>query len=124
MSIIKSINQLVVDIQTKCAVNCGFGNKDLGAEDYPYVKVIPDSSFNIGGTYDSVINYDVTLKIIVAKDNELDGLEVLEKLICALSDLSRCAGHSIGGDGNSTYTANTYEITIPFTLKTIQIPRS
>jgi len=124
MSIIKSITDLVIDLQKKVKVNVSFGNKDHGSEDYPLIQIIPDESFTISNTYESMINYTVTLKIIVARNNELEGLEVLERLLCNLDNFAKCGGHEIGGDGESSYTTNTYEITLPFTFKIIQIPRS
>jgi len=122
MSISSECLELVKHIQSKTKTNCYFGNKNYGADDYPLIKVIPDTDFSLIENSESFfIDYELTIKIIVGRENELEALKVFESLFCALSSFGECQGHKFGESGQAEYTANTYEITLKYILKIIKI---
>ncbi len=90
MSISSECLELVKAIQSKTKTNCYFGNKNYGADDYPLIKVIPDTEFSLIENSESFfIDYELTIKIIVGRENELEALKVFESLFCARKRASR-----------------------------------
>ena len=65
-------------INSECKVRCQIGKIDPTPDDYPLVNIIPDRTIPL--TYDNrqliLVNFPVTLKIIVADDNVIDAMEV------------------------------------------------
>ncbi len=111
-------------ITSECKVMCEIGDRDLGEDEYPFVKIIPDLEFNIyyfNEKLDS-IDFPITLKIIVRKTEEIKALEVLENLIKKLNQYNKEKGHKLSEDRNTPEyndDTKTFEISLIYILKII-----
>jgi len=121
--IFSEIFDLVEYINSACKVSCEFGDRDLGSDEYPFVKVLMDEEFDLfkANRLSTFTNIPLTIKIIVRKGNERDALEVLEKLGQKINQFNSQRGHQVGESATPEYVdeTKTYEISISYILKLI-----
>lgn len=111
-------------ITSTCKVMCEIGNRNLGEDEYPSVKIVPDLEFNIyyANSRMDTIDFPITLKIIVRKTEEIKALEVLENLIKKLNQYNNEKGHKFSEDRHTPEyndDTKTYEISLIYILKLI-----
>jgi hypothetical protein len=119
--IVKEISELEIFITKNIGVNCGFGDKDITPEQYPYIKILPDLTIT---PYEHsfkayTLQLPLTLKIIASRDNELEVLEVFQKIVKKINQFNDYRGHEIVAPIEPEYLDNTFELSVPFNLKLI-----
>lgn len=121
--IFSEIFDLVEYINSACKVSCEFGDRDLGRDEYPFVKVILNEEFKFFNSTSKNVFTDLplTIKIIVAKGNERKALDVLEKLGQKINQFNSQKGHTLEGTASPEYVDEnkTYEISLSYILKLI-----
>lgn len=121
--IFDEIFNLVEYINSECEVSCEFGDRDLGRDEYPFVKVLLNEEFVAFNLNKQNVSNDLllTIKIIVAKGNERDALGVLEKLGQKINQFNSQKGHHLEGPVVPEYVDETkiYEISLSYILKLI-----
>ena len=110
-------------INSKCKVRCQLGKIDPTPDDYPFVNII--SNLSIPLSYDNrqlvLVNFPVTLKIIVADDNAIVAMEIFEKLLQKINQFNFHKGHEIEDltEAVPLYDEEdrTYSISVPYMLR-------
>ena len=120
--IISELFDLQKYISSNVTVNTEIGDRDLGADEYPFLKIIPDLEFelNYWNTKLESIDFPVRLKIIVKKGDEIEALKITESLVQKINQYHDEKGHRLSVDGNvAEYVddTKTYEITLVYILK-------
>lgn len=107
-------------IVNRTKANCSIGDKDVGADEYPYIKLILENEFDIHRQNEKLvaINLPVSVKIIVAKGDEIKGLEVFERFLMEANQFNSQKGHTLEGTGSPEYvdTTKTFEINVLYNL--------
>lgn len=107
-----------ITAETKC--QCGIGREDLDPESYPYISILffdPIPVFYKNQKL-TISNMHITLKITVARCNELQAFESLVKLLNCLGQFNVYKGNRYpdGDSINPIETDNTYELDVPYIL--------
>jgi hypothetical protein len=121
--IFSEIFDLIEYIQSSCKVRCEFGDRDLGRDEYPFIKVllIDEFEFFTSNKKNTMTDLPLTLKIITINGNEKEALEVLEKLGQKINQFNEYKGHKLIGSVIPDYVEEnkTYEINVSYNLKLI-----
>ena len=121
--IASEIRDLEQYIKANVKANCHFGMRDNDPNIYPLVEIRMTEDFDIFRQNEKTLSTDLPmeLRIIVARENELKALEVLERLYQKINQFNTHKGHSLEGSGTPEYVeeTKTYEISLLYKLKLI-----
>lgn len=110
-------------ITSQVKVNCKFGDRDIGAEQYPFIKIRMIDDFEVFRKNQKLLTIDLPLelKIIVSLGNELKALEVFERLLLKINQFKPHTGSQTEGTGTPEYVdeTKTFEINLNYLLKII-----
>jgi hypothetical protein len=101
--------------------NCDIGNKDIAADQYPFIQILGDGAIPI--FYDTeklaLANVTGTLRISDLRGNDIRVYEVFEKLLKKINQFETHEGHRIelGDEATPEYTDNNYIINVPYVLR-------
>lgn len=124
--LIKELDELEKYINRNVKVNCGFGDKDIKPDQYPYIQIIPALTMNLHrqDKKSVMLRFPVDLKIMVSRDNELEALEVFQRLLKKINQFNEFRNHSIGEDIEPEYLESVYALRVPFILNLVIQDRS
>jgi hypothetical protein len=115
---IYDLEQYIIS-EAKC--NAKFGDPDLGADQYPFIKIRMVEDFDIFRENQKTLTLDLPLelRLIVSEGNELKALEVLERLLLKINQFKPQMGSQTEGTGTPEYVeeTKTFEISILYNLK-------
>nr|BDD44684.1 hypothetical protein 14 [Legionellales bacterium] len=121
--IVSEIRDLEQYIKANVKANCHFGLKDNDPNLYPLIEIRVTEDFDIYVENERMLTTDIPLelRIIVARENELKALEVLERLYLKINQFNTHRGHILEGSGTPEYVeeTKTYEISLLYKLKLI-----
>jgi hypothetical protein len=119
--IASSIRDLEQYIISAVGVNCHFGKKDNANSSYPLVeiKLVDDLTIYNENSLTTTVDLPLELRLIVAEENELKALEVLEGLLLKMNQYKAYEGNKFEGKGTPEYVdeTKTYEISLSYNLK-------
>lgn len=108
-------------IISEVKVNAVIGNPDLDPNQYPIIKIQfdEDGLIHFDNVKVSVFDMPVSLRIIVAKGNEIEAFKVLDRLIFKINQFMDQKGHKLEGTISPEYDEDikTYEINVLFNMK-------
>ena len=108
-------------IVSEVKVNCRFGNPDLGADEYPFIKIMMVDDFEIHRQNEKTLTVDLPLelRLIVSEGNEIKALEVFERLLLKINQFKTHTGSQTEGTGTPEYVeeTKTFEISTNYNLK-------
>jgi hypothetical protein len=109
-------------IISEVAENADITNKDIDPASFPYIKILPDREMTnyFMNRRMNCTDFQITLKIIVSRGNEIEALEVLEKMLLKLNLFNSDKGHRLSDTFFPEYVDNTYEINVGYNLKLIK----
>jgi len=119
--IVSEIRDLEKYINSTVKAKCEFTNRDVGSSEYPFIKILMVEEFEIFNKNIKTLITDLPLelRIIVAKGDEYEALEVLERLYQKINQYNPEKGNSLEGTGTSEYIeeTKTFEISLLYNLK-------
>jgi hypothetical protein len=108
-------------IISNVGVNAEIGNKDADPNQYPLIKILfdEDGVIHFDNVKTSVIDMPISLRIISDKDDEIEALHTLDKLVRKINQFNDHKGHKLEGSISPEYVdeTKTYEINVLYNFK-------
>jgi hypothetical protein len=119
--ILDQIDELIRFVQIKTACNTSFGDPVLSTDDLPHITLKPIESISIDvmSKNDLQVQFPVKCTITTQRNEERTAIMLLEKLLRSLPDFNCHEGNIIQSSGSCSYTDNSFQITIDYSLKAI-----
>jgi len=108
-------------ITSECKVGCEIGNQELDDTKYPIVQLLFEEDGTTSTMLETELTFDmpVTLRLIVAKGQELSAFKVLDRIFLKINQFNDHKGHKLEGTISPEYDEEqkTYVIDIIYNLK-------
>jgi hypothetical protein len=98
--------------------NVIIGNKEIDPKQFPAIRIRTAGSLENfkGNERRTTIKIPVELEMLVSADNDMEGLEVLERVLLSIPRFNPEKGHELIGSGGLEYTENEFICTLDYQL--------
>ena len=119
MTLVEKIEAFRAFIKDKLDIEAKIGMIDIGADELPTILLIPNLSGEIEerhGIHLKVLSFPINVRILSERDNPLDAIGLLEKLVIAEREFNKTEGNEFI-NFDPEFTDNQYIINCQYKLK-------
>ena len=116
--IVEEVRALEKFLTFETSTNVFIGDREITPDQFPAIRIRPIGTIENykGNERLTTLKYPIELEILVSADNDMLGLEILERVLLSVPRFNPEKGHELTGSGSVEYTENEFIQTLDYQL--------